>query len=391
MRNIGFVINAFSGGGAERVLARILAYLQSDNDKRVFLIFLEKHVDYAIPDNVKVYYLSNFTKKTNALFKFAALPILAIRLIRIIRREKIHVVQSHLYRANYVNVLARMLEHRFECQIVNTDAVSTRFKGRGVVDCVNIFLIKWLYPKADLIISKARLMKLDLERYIGNHKRHIIINNPFDCDCIIRDSQSECGFPFLEKKRYIISVGRLTHTKRQRDIISLLSRLPEDIDLILLGEGEDEVPLKAFANNLGIEHRVHFPGRVMNPHAFIKRSDLFVLASENEGFPNVIVESMLCNCPVVSSDCISGPREIISPNSDVDKQLENSYEITETGALYPVGDVEIMTRVVLKVINSSELRSSIALSAFVFAKKYDIKVIGSVYKAVIEGKEGNCD
>jgi glycosyltransferase involved in cell wall biosynthesis len=81
--------------------------------------------------------------------------------------------------------------------------------------------------------------------------------------------------------------------------------------LIILGEGEDRKALQKQIDSLGMSNQISLPGFVDNPYSFMKKSSLFVLSSRFEGSPNVLVEAMACGTPVVSTDCPSGPKQIL--------------------------------------------------------------------------------
>ena len=98
--------------------------------------------------------------------------------------------------------------------------------------------------------------------------------------------------------------------------------------LILLGDGSQRKDLTALVRRLDLEDRVSMPGWVDNPYAFMARASLFVTSSRMEGLPGVLIEALACGCPCVSTDCPSGPAEIL--------------EGGRIGRLVPIGDVEAL-------------------------------------------------
>ena len=111
----------------------------------------------------------------------------------------------------------------------------------------------------------------------------------------------------------ILAAGRLT---QQKDFPTLLRafamlRRTAAVRLVILGEGRDRGDLERLARELGIAAEVAMPGFQQNPFAWMARSRLFVLSSAYEGLPGVLIRAMACGCPVVSTDCPSGPAEIL--------------------------------------------------------------------------------
>ena len=136
-----------------------------------------------------------------------------------------------------------------------------------------------------------------------------------------------------------ISAGRLT---RQKDFPTLLkafqivkAQLP-NAKLVILGDGEDRNELEKLAQELENQNSVDLPGFVKNPFAMIARADAFILSSRWEGFGNVIVEALACGTPVISTDCPSGPAEILG---------NGAY-----GTLVPVGDAQSLAQAMLREI-----------------------------------------
>ncbi|WP_319016516.1 glycosyltransferase [Aliarcobacter butzleri] len=93
-----------------------------------------------------------------------------------------------------------------------------------------------------------------------------------------------------------------------------------------------------------------------NPFSYISKADCFVFASNHEGFPNVLIEA--CELPIISTDCQSGPREILAPNSDISFQLENNIELAEYGILTPIKNVDKLQEVMNLMINDESLRKN---------------------------------
>ena len=114
--------------------------------------------------------------------------------------------------------------------------------------------------------------------------------------------------------------------------------------------------MKDLAKTLGIEKNVFFLGFQKNPFKFLYNADIFVLSSLWEGFGNVIVEAMRCDLPIISSDCPSGPREILSPCSDIFHRLKRENELCEFGILTPVDDSVNLSNSMNKILEDDILQ-----------------------------------
>lgn len=121
-------------------------------------------------------------------------------------------------------------------------------------------------------------------------------------------------------------------------LIRAFARLRKTLQarLIIAGEGPERATLEELAKSLGVVDDVDMPGFVQNPFAYMSRASVFVLSSTYEGLPNALIEAMACGCPVVSTNCPSGPEEILRGG--------------KYGHLVPVHDIEAMARAIELVL-----------------------------------------
>ncbi len=378
MSKYAFLTNSLYSGGAEKVVSTLIKDFY-ERGVDVELICIEKNDFFEVPKGVRVTYLSNMKGSENGFFKFFFLLILAFKLRKIIRKRGIKIVQSHVFRANYINILAKIFGAGHKVQIVNAGRIG-RYKDAGIMGKINLFLIKHLYPKADLIISKSKGMHEEMVRFFSFFTDYKVIYNPYDIEKIEKLSKEEVeNFVFEKEKIYIVSVGRLIYPKKQDILIEALKSLDEKFELILIGDGYAKEDFKKFAQDLGLKKRVHFIGKVKNPFKYVSKSDIFVLSSRSEGFPNVLVEAMICKIPVISTDCPSGPREILAPESDISKRLKDSLEITPYGILVPVDSVEKIVEAINIISKNASLRNQMVVNAYNRVKNFNLKRISSIY------------
>ncbi len=367
------LINSLARGGAEKVG---LTTLMESNYKGIdtLLIIVEREKGYAQPEGYRVIYLTNFEKLENPLIKIFWVFICAYRLKKIIKKEDIKLVQSHLSRANFINVGASFLGAEHITQIVTHKQIT--FKEFFPVNHLKKWLFSKFYNRADQVISISKMMKRKMDNLLSvNSDKHTVVYNPHNINQIMRLSEEVPGdFQFDPDKKYLISAGRLFKGKRIEDIIqafSIIRKEHQDVELIILGEGVSLPSLIELSEQLGLEKTVHFLGYKTNPFSYISRSYLFLLASESEGLPNIIIESLACRTPVISSDCISGPREILSPQSDFSVQLKEDVEFAEFGILYPVGNILGLSKSIIKMLDDRSLYQTYKESSQIRADHFD--------------------
>jgi len=173
-------------------------------------------------------------------------------------------------------------------------------------------------------LAKSILKYIDIENLSisGGDASVTAIPNPFNTERILALSKypnthewfktsgnkANCNSP-----KVVLATGRLGSVKNFALLINAFSQVLKRIDarLVILGEGGERANLVNLACKLQVAHAVSMPGWVDNPYSFMAKSDLFVLSSNYEGFPRVLVEALICGCSVVSTDCPSGPSEIL--------------------------------------------------------------------------------
>ena len=172
-------------------------------------------------------------------------------------------------------------------------------------------LFNWLYKNVyknyDVIVAQSKDMKNDLsEHYPSASAKAVVINNPIDIERVEHLSNA-----YQVEKINLINVGVLRQAKRHYLMLEILSKLPLNYHLTLVGNGEEEKNLKLLVKELSLEDRVTFEGHKTNPYPYIKEADLFILTSEHEGFPNVLLEANALGLPIVAFACPGGITEIV--------------------------------------------------------------------------------
>ena len=191
-------------------------------------------------------------------------------------------------------------------------------------------LIPGLYRHADAIIANSGGVAQNLIALGLDAGRITSIPNGVDYGWIAEQAGEPPSWvrPGPGRRPTIITIGRLVPQKDQACLLRAFALVATrvDADLVIVGTGPELPALQQLARQYAIEDRVHFAGHQSNPYPLLARADLFVLSSRFEGMPNVLIEALACGLPVVSTDCPSGPREILA---------DGTY-----GQLVPVGDAE---------------------------------------------------
>lgn len=235
-------------------------------------------------------------------------------------------------------------------------------RARGDLGLFRRSLISLTYPMADRVIALSEGVRDELIEDLNlTAEQTVTIHNPVRLN--VPQTAQEAGRPFSGK--YIVGAGRLTRQKNFHALVSTLPHLPEDVHVVILGDGEDRESLLSLASTLGVGSRLHLPGFVSNPSFWFSNSELFVLSSRWEGFGHVIVEAMAAGTPVVSTDCPHGPRDIIDSGVN--------------GTLVPNEDPQALAAAINQLLLSPELRKEFARKGRVAAERFSSERIAQQY------------
>ena len=331
--------NSLAHGGGERIAANIINGLNAANES-VASFIIENEIAYHIDDGIKIY-AQPIKPNVPIIGKFLNNIAALIYLIYVVKKENINVVISHLFRSNYLNVIASFITgHK---TIITTHGSISKYMNGSAASRINLLLIKALFRKANKKVFLTERMKDDYIPYVGEYN-NVVIPNCYDLKSIENLSLAAVSDNPFNVNDYFIFVGRFHPVKRVDLILDVASKL--NMNLLLLGDGGDYEKLSQIYGS----HKIVFLGSRSNPYPYIKNARAIILASESEGFPNVIVEALALGVPVISSDCRTGPREILGVC--LDREINKTY-VNDIGGLFKVNDIEALEELLVLFSNLS--------------------------------------
>ena len=330
---IAFFLPSVRGGGAQRVVVNLVQGI-TERGLPVDLVL-------AAADGV---FLSQLPAAARVVDLRAGRLVRSLGpLIRYLRRERPRYLISSMSHANLIALWAAKLAGRGTPVMVtvhNTMSQSTGHAG-NLGRLLEPVLLRAFYPWAASIVAVSGGSADDLARTSGLPRGRVkVVYNPVITPSMMALARQAPDHPWLApgQPQVVLGVGRLT---KQKDFPTLVrafaavrQRLPAR--LIILGEGEERTALEALTRELGVADDVALPGFRDDAMAYMARAALFVLSSAWEGLPTVLIEALAAGTQVISTDCPSGPREILQ-----DGRL---------GALVPVGDAAALSGAMLEAL-----------------------------------------
>ena len=377
-KRLAVFIPSLAGGGVAQVILRLVAsFAERGHPVDLVMCRAEGAFSQRIPDCVRAIELRKEPQWQSRLRVLAADPfgigamllpvLLPMRsaaplpylgdLARYLREEEPDVLFAAKTHTNLVALWARRVA-RSKTRIVvserthlSRDLQSPKMKKwcwRFVVP-----LIHRVYPWADAIVAVSDGVAADLAKTARIDRRSVTtIYNPDFTRQLVEKVRAPLDHPWfaLGAPPVILGVGRFAPQKDFPTLLRAFTRVraKRDARLIILGEGKDSTrrdQLLELAKHLGIADDLALPGFVQNPFSYMAQAGVFVLSSAWEGFPNALAEAIACGCPVVSTDCPSGPSEVLD---------NGTY-----GSLVPVGDDAALADAILATLDNPPDKESL--------------------------------
>lgn len=369
-KKIMIVMPSLKGGGAERVTINVANNLNKDKFEIIIVSctrgndykdYIDKHIDVVELNKSSVKY---------AVFSIK-------RQIEKYKPDIILSVMEHTYMST---ILAKKVS-RHTCKVILVvhSTYSNSLKYSNIKSKATIFdkisKVLKIYKHCDNIIFVSKESYKDFSsRFKLNERQARVIYNPIIFDNI--DFLKNEYINQDSRYRNILAVGRLTKAKDYNNLIQAIDYIVnykkiEDIRLTIVGKGELEDNLKEIVKNKRLEKYITFWGFEKNPFKLMSKCDVFVLSSLFEGLPTVLVEAMYCGSVVISTDCKSGPNEIITDGVD--------------GYLVPVSNSTVLGEKIIDILDDKYKQNDyIRRNAVIRAKDFHVDKCIKEYEQLFE-------
>jgi len=336
VERLALLMPSFRGGGAERVMLTLAGGF-ADQGLAVDLLVAQMEGAYVseVPATVR-------TIDLRASRVLAA----TVPLLRYLRAERPRALLSALSHMNVVAIWARAVARVETRLVVSEHNLAGLWLEHAVQRRARLLptIMRWTYGSADAIVTVSDGLADDLATSLHCDRTRITrIYNPVVTPKLfaLADEPVEHSWFAAGEPPVVVAAGRLT---KEKDFATLLRAVAlvqreREVRLMILGEGIERQQLEALASDLAIATTVALPGFVANPFRYMRRAAVFVLSSRSEGFGNVLVEAMACGTPVVSTDCPSGPGEILQGG--------------RFGRLVPIGDAKAMADAIVAQLDGA--------------------------------------
>lgn len=338
-----------------------LANHWSKRGHQVTLITLNPFVEdfYMLADKVQRIRLQRAQAQGKTHGTLEAVKV-ASRLRRALKQSDPDIVLSFVDITNVFTLLATV---RLSVPVViseRTDPLCHELpRGRS-------FLRRSTYRRAAALVVQTKSVSRWASAYVRAQRIHVIPNPVRPPDVFPSDE-----LPRLPSSPFVVTVGRLEREKGIDLLIeafALCLKSNPTWNLVILGKGQEEENLIQLAGKLGVKSRVLFPGAIQGVDAVLRRANLFVLPSRVEGFPNALVEAMATGLPVISTDCPSGPGEIITDGVD--------------GILVEVDDVQGLYLAMNRLMSDSDLAGTLSGQAKKVKQRFSLETISEQWEGL---------
>jgi len=376
-KKVVIFIYSLGGGGAEKVALELALGLKSHFDVSIVTVSPVQNYESLGVEVVSLYkhdVENSLMQKALSIFK------LVFVFASYCRKNRIDVVVSCLSRPTIIAAFSRLIYPKLKL-IAAEHTTLSGYYADSFAEKILKKALSMSYQIADAVVAVSDGIKTDLLQNFGVKKDKItVIYNPVDTQkirilALLKQPRQSDSFIF-------VTAGRLVESKNYPFLFKAFAALEPFCRLWVLGAGEMERELKFLAVEMGIHERVHFFGFCENPYSYFAAADCFVMSSRLEGLPTVLIEALACSLPVISTDCKSGPREILGGMGDM---LASGLERAEYGILVGLDTHKFLSVAMHKMIEDDTLRSEYRANAPKRAEFFSKEKSIEIYKNLILG------
>jgi GalNAc-alpha-(1->4)-GalNAc-alpha-(1->3)-diNAcBac-PP-undecaprenol alpha-1,4-N-acetyl-D-galactosaminyltransferase len=344
-KSILIINNGLAGGGIERASTSFANYLSNNTYKVSVLALYKSEHFFELNDDIS-FIEPSFQRNEKAKFNYVLKMMKYIR--SSVKRVRPDIILAYGEWTTPFVIIALL---GINIPLFITERMSPILK----MTSIHSILRKLLYKKTDGIIVQTNYAK-ELMKKITKSDNIIVIPNHVN---IIN--------PVLtSKKKRIITVGRLSPEKGHQFLIEAFAKIDDKSwELSIIGDGIERVKLEKLAHDLNVANKITFYGQLKDFALQMSESEIFVLPSLSEGFPNALIEAMAFPLACISSDCIAGPRDIIENNVN--------------GILVEPANVESLKDALNLLIENKSLRNRLANNAILVRDKYSFNKVAEEY------------
>ena len=375
------LITSLAGGGAERVASELSLHLDPKIQRQI--VTLTDKVSY--PSNNPPLILNLNFGSPKVLRLLWAFIFGTIKYRRLINDYKPDISMSFLVFDNFINILANVGKKRTKKILQVHVALSMKFQ-HSILDTIAKRLITILYNRADLNIAVSDGVKQELVQEFNIRPDLVkVIYNPNNIAKIESLAEESVDNEWFNGDTpIIINVGRLTEAKGQWHLIRAFAKVRKSVQckLVIAGIGDLKPDLDNLVSKLDLDDNVMFLGWVDNPYRYIAKSSLFVSTSLWEALPYSLVEALACGCPIISTDCKYGPREILADGRygilipEMDNVLYNASDpLTK--------EEELLVQKIVELIGNDTLRENYRSLGKIRAKDFDLERSIAKYEKIL--------
>lgn len=368
-KRVAILITSLRGGGAERIVSYLLGEGHFDYEFHLILLHMEIEYDLPVTDRIKVVKLEG-----DSISKYVGvlkIPFLGGKLKRYLVDNNISTLLTLLNRPNLIGCYAKKLGWTGKL-IISERADTLAYYQSINFGFVMTTLVRCYYPYADLVTVISKGVANSLQS-LGIKECKVIYNPVPAVTSLEYRKPSDSIFTF-------INVSRLEPQKNHALLLRSFAALGRsDCRLVIVGRGSLLRKLTLLAVKLGIQERVCFAGFQSDVGSWLSRADCFVFTSDYEGFGNVITEALSFGIPVISTDCPSGPREILAPDTDAGMRIKDCVEYARYGILTPVASVNFLVQAMQQMMSDQPLRTNYRQLSPERARDFDIGRISRQY------------